>query len=135
MFDTLQKQQQFYIIVVLKEKVFGKYILVQYALYLISLWFPSMCQRDNEPGTQYFLLRIDCLHRSCTPLGSVLINDCLTLSHCNRMPLPRRYPFSILKPIPQCIACTSLTIASSSSLVSLLYVPESDLNLSFIIYK
>lgn len=92
--------------------------------YHISLWLPSMCQSARGPGTRYTRRRIDSLHLWWTPNGSVLSNDCRTLSHCTRRPLLRTCPISILMPVLGWPLCASLTMASSSSLLMLLYVPK-----------
>lgn len=98
------------------------YITHQVALFfhLISLWFPSICQRARGPGTQYLRRRMESLHLWCTPVGSVLRSDCLTLSHWTLTALLLRYPISILMPIPGCFLWASLvTLSKSSSQMSL----------------
>lgn len=96
-----------------------------------------MCHKASGPETRYTRRRIDSLHLWCTPDGSVLNRDNLTLSHCTRSPLLRKWPIIILRPIPGLFFCASITFLSSSSLVRSAYVPRKQIahKLNTLYYK
>ena len=93
-------------------------------IYLINLWWPSICQRARGEWTLYRLLLTATLQRCITPMGSVLKRDCLILSFCTRCPLLCSNPFTILIPIFGWDCCADVTKSSSSPSLIWLNIPK-----------
>ena len=64
-----------------KPKHFKSQYYVEWkCIYLISLWFPSMCHSHKGPGTLYDLLGDICNQCNATPSGLIRFNPERTLS-------------------------------------------------------
>ena len=71
---------------------------VTWNIYLISLWFPSMCHKANGPLTQYTALGVIDSHLMATPSGSVLCMDSRTLLWGTLMPRKLSWDSTLLYP-------------------------------------
>lgn len=92
-------------------------------LYLINLWFPSMCHNEFGPATLYTLRRIEWHHRMATAASSTRIRLSATRCLWTRCPRLWRCPWTIRCPSVWLPSVISRTRLSSSSLEMLEYLP------------
>ena len=71
---------------------------VTWNIYLISLWFPSMCHKANGPLKQYTALGVIDSHLMAMPSGSVLCMDSRTLLWGTLMPRKLKWNSTLLYP-------------------------------------
>lgn len=90
-------------------------LILNLFLNLISLWFPSMCQRARGECTWYCLLLIATVHLCQTPTGSVLIRDWRIRSLWTRCPWLWSRPLSIRMPMLGLLFWAAVTSSSSCS--------------------
>ena len=84
-------------------------------MYLINLWWPSICQRTRGDWTLCCLLLTATLQCCITLMGSGLKRDCLILSCCTQCPLLCSNPFTILITIWVRLLCRCHKIIQFSS--------------------